>query len=225
MSEETIKPMMSERTKLGLEILQAAVLLGILGDVLLRATPWGLNVLLFILALVAAYDSFVFRRRHEFWNIQTIALHAALIFLRDVCLARFDGVESCQYFCNSHDFSCFEFVGIENPTQLAGVFHYGFGWIWSGINAAFAPFALVGCRYQLENYSANGLVETSDCRVSRFGNCNPDFVNFWRIFYGGGCSFSRHYRENLQIDFAILFTHILFAGFFRGEFRDIFAVR
>lgn len=45
MSEETIKPLMSERTKFGLEVLEAAVLLGILGDVMLRATPWGLNVL------------------------------------------------------------------------------------------------------------------------------------------------------------------------------------
>ena len=39
---------MNERTKIGLEILQAAVLLGVLGDVLLRAMPWGLNVFLFI---------------------------------------------------------------------------------------------------------------------------------------------------------------------------------
>ena len=46
MSEEIIKPMMNERTKLGLEILEAAVLLGILGDVLLRASSWGLNILL-----------------------------------------------------------------------------------------------------------------------------------------------------------------------------------
>ena len=44
---------MNERTKSGLEILQVAAVLGMLGDVLLRGTPWGLNVLLFNLAFAA----------------------------------------------------------------------------------------------------------------------------------------------------------------------------
>jgi Domain of unknown function (DUF4173) len=43
----------SERTKLGLGVLGAAAVLGLLGDLLLRATPWGLNVFLWVLALVA----------------------------------------------------------------------------------------------------------------------------------------------------------------------------
>jgi hypothetical protein len=42
-----------ERTKLGLGVLGAAAVLGLLGDLLLRATPWGLNVVLWVLALVA----------------------------------------------------------------------------------------------------------------------------------------------------------------------------
>src|SRR5688500_13769885 len=71
---------MNERTKTGLEILQAAVLLGVLGDVLLRQTPWGLNVLLFVGALAAALVMLILRRRREFWNAPTIALNAALVF-------------------------------------------------------------------------------------------------------------------------------------------------
>lgn len=43
---------MGERTKLGLGILGGAVALGVLGDGLLRATPWGINLLLWVLALV-----------------------------------------------------------------------------------------------------------------------------------------------------------------------------
>ena len=54
---------MNERTKTGLEILEAAVLLGILGDVLLRETPFGLNVLLFVGALGAALVMLTLRRR------------------------------------------------------------------------------------------------------------------------------------------------------------------
>ena len=46
---------MDDRTKLGLGLLAAALTLGLLGDLLLRATPWGINVLLWvaILATVA----------------------------------------------------------------------------------------------------------------------------------------------------------------------------
>jgi hypothetical protein len=45
---------MTIRTRLGLTTLGVAVALGLAGDLLLRATPWGLNVLLCTLALVAA---------------------------------------------------------------------------------------------------------------------------------------------------------------------------
>ena len=68
---------MNEKTKTGLEILEAAALLGILGDVLLRETPFGLNVLLFVAALVAALVMLTLRRRSEFLSKQTIALHGA----------------------------------------------------------------------------------------------------------------------------------------------------
>ncbi len=43
---------MGERTKLGLGIAGVAAMLGFLGDGLLRATPWGLNVFLFTVSLV-----------------------------------------------------------------------------------------------------------------------------------------------------------------------------
>lgn len=44
----------SDRTRLGLGTLGAACVLGVLGDALLRATPWGVNVSLWVVGLVAA---------------------------------------------------------------------------------------------------------------------------------------------------------------------------
>ena len=37
---------MSDRTRLAVRILAAALMLGVLGDALLRETPWGLNFFL-----------------------------------------------------------------------------------------------------------------------------------------------------------------------------------
>src|SRR3989441_2097812 len=53
----------SGRTRLGLEILGAGAALGVAGDALLRAVPWGLNALLCTTGLVAAAAWLV--RRHR----------------------------------------------------------------------------------------------------------------------------------------------------------------
>src|SRR6476620_9752238 len=42
----------SERTRVGLGVVGAAVVLGVGGDVLLRSAPWGLNLVLWTAALV-----------------------------------------------------------------------------------------------------------------------------------------------------------------------------
>ncbi len=53
----------SARTRLGLEVLGAGAALGVAGDALLRAMPWGLNALLCTIGLVAAAAWLV--RRHR----------------------------------------------------------------------------------------------------------------------------------------------------------------
>ena len=44
---------MDDRTRLGLGLLLTALLVGLLGDVLLRATPWGVNILLWTIVVAA----------------------------------------------------------------------------------------------------------------------------------------------------------------------------
>jgi hypothetical protein len=80
---------MSERTKQGLKILEAALLLGILGDGLLRATPWGLNVLLWAGGVGIALVVLMLRWRHHalmnggHWLLLTGFLSAAAFAWRD----------------------------------------------------------------------------------------------------------------------------------------------
>src|SRR5947207_15208303 len=59
----TLVPQLPPRTKLGLEIAAAGVAGGIVGDALLRAMPWGLNVALGSTALIGAGIWLV--RRHQ----------------------------------------------------------------------------------------------------------------------------------------------------------------
>ena len=88
--------MIAGRTRMGLEILTAALLLGVLGDVLLRAMPWGLNVTICALALTAA-GTLLVRRHHVTsgpdapWLALTVVLLGAAFMRRDaMMLAQFD---------------------------------------------------------------------------------------------------------------------------------------
>jgi hypothetical protein len=80
---------MNERTKQGLKILEAALLLGILGDGLLRATPLGLNVLLWTGGVGIAVVVLMLRWRPKalmdggHWLLLTVFLSAAAFAWRD----------------------------------------------------------------------------------------------------------------------------------------------
>src|SRR5687768_2690765 len=87
---------MNERTKTGLEILQTAVPLGVLGNILLRQTPWGLNAFLFVAAFVAALLMLMRRRRPELLTKNTIALASAMVFFASMFLIR-DSIELRVY--------------------------------------------------------------------------------------------------------------------------------
>jgi len=88
--------MIAARTRLSLDILGAGLVLGVLGDVLLRAMPWGLNVTLCAAALAGA-GTLLVRRHHVTpgpdapWIALTVVLLGAAFMRRDAAvLARFD---------------------------------------------------------------------------------------------------------------------------------------
>lgn len=135
---------MNEKTETGLEILQVAVLLGILGDVLLRATPWGLNVLLFISAFVGVMSMLVLRRRSDLWNKQFVALHGALIFFAAMFVWR-DSIQLqlLDTLTILTILAVLTLPALNIKIPFAGVFHYVIGFFLSGINAVFTPFYLL----------------------------------------------------------------------------------
>ena len=79
---------MSDKTKLGLGILGAAEILGLLGDLLLRATPWGVNVGIWVLALVGLAVALMVRsgveaRGQGRWLVAPLIVFAAFFAWRD----------------------------------------------------------------------------------------------------------------------------------------------
>ncbi|MBK8147338.1 MAG: DUF4173 domain-containing protein [Acidobacteria bacterium] len=133
---------MNERSKSGLQILQAAILLGILCDVLLRHTPGGLNVSLVVSVLAAAMVMLLWRRKREFWSPASGGLICGDGALR-IGIWR-GGTRSnpkCWLRRNIHHScgACVARVADRHPVRWR--FHYAIGFFWSGVNAAFSPFS------------------------------------------------------------------------------------
>ena len=70
-------PVLSARTRLGLEILAFGAVGGVIGDALLRAMPWGLNVALGTAGLVGAGA----------WLVRRLHAHLHVLFMEALILA------------------------------------------------------------------------------------------------------------------------------------------
>lgn len=205
---------MNERTKLGLEILEAAVLLGILGDAFLRAAPWGLNVFLFVGALVALMVTLMLRRRKDLWNLQTAALHGALIFFAAMFVWR-DSIE--LKLLNALAILTILVVltlpAMKIKTQIAGVIHYIFAAFMSGINVAFAPFYLLLGDIEWNTIPRAGWTRHLIAVLRGLAIAAPILLIFGGLFMAADAVFQGIVEKTLRIDTDVLFTHLLLAGF------------
>ena len=206
---------MNEKTKTGLEILQAAVLLGVLGDVLLRQTPWGLNVLLFAGALVAAFVMLMLRRKREFWNAQSIALNAALVFFAAMFVWR-DSMELKTFdtLAILTILAILTLPALKIKTQTAGVFHYLIGFIWSGISAAFAPFFLFFDDVDWKTIPQTGWSKHLIAVLRGLLIAAPILLVFGALFVAADAVFQGIVERTFNIQPDIVLAHILFTGFF-----------
>ncbi len=206
---------MNEKTKTGLEILQAAVLLGVLGDVLLRVTPWGLNVFLFIGALVAAFVMLILRRRQEFWNAQTITLNAALIFFAMMFVWR-DSMELKVFdtLAILTVLAILTLPALKIKTQIAGVFHYGVGFVWSGISAVFAPFFLVFNDVKWKTIPQTGWSKHLISVLRGLLIAIPILFVFGALFVAADAVFQGIIEKTFNIQPDELIAHTFFIGFF-----------
>lgn len=217
---------MNEKTKTGLEILQAAVLLGILGDVLLRVTPWGINVFLFVGALVAAMIMLFLRRKPEVFSTQTIALNIALVFFAAMFVWR-DSVELRTF----DALMILTILGILTlpalniKTQLAGVFHYGAAGAWAAINAAFSPFVIFLDDIKWKTIPQTGWTKHLIAVLRGVAIAAPLVLIFGALFMAADVVFQGIVEKTLNIEIDVLISHVvltsvfawLTAGYLRGS--------
>ena len=79
----------------------------------------------------------ILRRKQEFWNAQTIILNVALVFFAAMFVWR-DSMELKIFdtLAILTILAVLTLPALKIKTQIAGVFHYFIGFVWSGISAA-----------------------------------------------------------------------------------------
>lgn len=219
MSEENVliseeKSLMSEKTKTGLEILQTAVLLGVLGDVLLRGIPWGLNAFLFVTVLSSAIVMLWRKRRPELLTKSNLALHGALVFFGAMFLWR-----------DSWELKAFDFLAIisilgilmlpslKAVPRLAGFFNYFLGGVCAALSAAFAPIFLVFNDIKWKTIPQTGWTKNLVAVLRGLAIATPILLIFGGLFVAADAVFQGLVENTLHINPDNVVSHVVLFGF------------
>lgn len=216
---------MNERTKTGLEILMIAAGLGVLGDVLLRQTPWGLNVLLFNAAFAGGALTLLRRHAPERATGQSYALFGALIFFASMFVWR-DAIELRV----ADTSAIIAILGIlflptlKISAKVAGVFQYAIGIVWAAVNSAFAPLVLLASDIGWGELRMNGWRKHVFSVLRSVLIATPLLLIFGALFMAADAVYDGWVRKILNINFETVLSHgalftvfaWLTAGYFRG---------
>ena len=216
---------MNDKTKAGLEILKIAVPLGVLGNLLLRATPWGLNAFLFVTIFVVAFAFLVKRRRPELITKTSVSLVGTMIFFASMFLIR-----------DSDQLLVFDTIAIlilmgvlmlgnvKVKAHLAGAFHYGAGFIWAALTSLFGGFLLLGADIDWKTMPGGALSKTVFSILRGLAIALPLLLIFGALFMAADAAYEGMINRALNFDLDKVVSHILLtsafawltAGYFRG---------
>lgn len=222
---------MKERTRTALEILQIAILIGVVGNVMLRQTPWGLNAFVFVTLFTAAMAGIAAHRRPELLNWRTLSLQAAMVFFASMFLIR-DSIELRVY----DTIAIIVIMGVLMLSnfgvdqRLAGVFHYAAGLIWSGICSLFAGFFLLGADIDWKEMPGNRLSRSVFSVLRGLAVALPLVLIFGALFMAADAAFENFANSVINFDLETIISHVMLtsflawltAGYFRGTLIENF---
>ena len=222
---EQVASKMNERTKCGLKILEAALLLGILGDALLRAMPWGLNVTLWTSALAGALVALLARGRRQAlaaegrWLVLPLIFFSAGFAWRDSLT-----LKTLDTLALLITFSLIALKARGGRVRLGGMMEYALGACISGFNTLFGPFTLMFRDIGWKEIPHAGWTRHAISIVRGLLITVPLLLVFGALLMAADAVFEGLINTTLQIDFSTLFSHFMLllflawitAGFLRG---------
>jgi hypothetical protein len=225
---------MTDRTKTGLQIVQAAAIIGIIGNVLLRQTPWGLNAFLFVAAFAAALFLLTKKHRPELLTVNRMSLMGAMVFFASMFVIR-DAIELRVY--DTVAILVIMGVLVLGPlginARFAGAFHYACGFIWSGLVSVLAPFVLLGSDIDWKEMPGTRISRKAFAVLRGVAIAVPLVFIFGALFSAADARFEAMVNQVINFDMDLVVSHVMItsalawltAGYFRGSlFTAGFAV-
>jgi hypothetical protein len=204
--------LLSDKTKLGLQILLAALLLGVLADALLRGTPWGLNLMLWVMAVVVAIVMLVTRNRvgwalERSWLAIPLVLFAAFTVWRDSTVLKLLDVWALMIVFS---------LALARPRlgslRLAGAVEYALGALLAGFQATLGTVVLALGDIQWKELPQSGWSRRTLGLGRGLVIALPLLLVFGGLFMAADAVFAGMVKDLFDIDFAKLFTHLSIIG-------------
>ena len=199
---------MDERTRLGLGVLGASLMLGALGDVLLRATPWGVNFFLWVAALAgaAAVVALLGRLRvagEGRWLVPVAVLFALGVAWRDsptvVFLDLLDVLIAV---------SLAVLRGRSGGLRLAGISEYVLGGIYTGALSSAGPLPVAIRDVKWREVARGGWRDPALAATRGVFIAAPLLLVFGALFVAADAVFEKLVVDFLGFDVAEVFGHL-----------------
>lgn len=217
---------MRERTKLGLGILEAALPLGVLGDALLRAPPWGVNVLLWVGALLAATAALVRQKRARLgvegrWLVPCALAFAAAFAWRDS-----ETLQTLDALALLLLFSLVLLRAHRGRLLRAGLTEYALACLTAGVSAALGPLLLLFEDIGWGEIPREGWKRHVAAVIRGVAIAVPLVIVFGGLFVAADAVYEGLVRRAFDFDLNVVVSHyfvFLFlawvsAGYLRGAF-------
>jgi hypothetical protein len=201
------------KTRLALDVLIVAAILGVCGDLLLRAMPWGVNVSLASLALVAG--GVVLVRRHQIpvstdvpWLALTIVLLGAAYGRRDSAMLQ--------------TLDVIALIGVLGITVLAtqggrlwlrGVIEYALAVGRSTLQAFIGVVPLLATDIEWSELGRRDTLRGARAVMLGVILALPLLLVFGALFAGADVVFNNVVQNLIAVNLAKAVSHVAFAGF------------
>lgn len=206
---------MNERTRQGLHALEAALLLGVLGDALLRATPWGLNFFLWTSALLAAVVALLERWRRAGlkgeggWLLLPIILPSAAFAWRDSPTLRW--LDALIVLCM---FGLLAWRASGARLKRASLTAYARGLTIAGVQTLFGSVPLLFADVRWRELPRKGWSRHAFAIVRGLLIAVPLLVVFGGLFMAADAVFARLINRTFYFDVDALVSHGLLCALF-----------
>ncbi len=205
---------MGERTRLGLGVLGAALVLGGLGDILLRATPWGVNFLTWVTALVGMAALLAGWGRVGTGGDGKWMVFVAVVFASGIALRASPVVVVLDVLAVLISLSIAVWRGRSGSLVRAGISDYIMGGTHAGILTSAGPLPVSVADIEWRD-ALRGRWKGQALAVSRgVLLAAPLLILFGALFVAADAIFERLVIDVFGFDLADVFTHLFLIGLF-----------